>query len=70
MNHYRGQFYIGNGQGSLLSPKIEFFIKSAQFHKIQCLFVLQESFQQLWHYKRVAAQVVYMTLHLVVRSIF
>ena len=39
-------------------------IKSARFHKIQCLFVLQESFQQLWHYKRVAAQVFYMTLHL------
>ena len=45
-------------------------IKSVRFHKIQCLFVLQESFQQLWHYKRVAAQVFYMILHLVVRSIF
>ena len=40
-------------------------IKSARFHKIQCLFVLQESFQQLWHHKIVAAQVFYMTLHLV-----
>ena len=80
-----GAFFDLLAFGSVKSVKIEFFykrevvffykkryflIKSAWFHKIQCFFVLQESFQQLWHYKRVAAQVFYMTLHLVVRSIF
>ena len=32
--------------------------------------VLQELFQQIWLYKRVAAQVFYTILYLVVRSIF